>query len=103
VNATTTPIRATSEAIEAVGAKLLYLPPYSPDLKPHRLEAVFLPGYLGRQGRSVLQRPDSGRKRAEMPDPAHCGAAATAPSGLRGKNPKQGDCSPNPLLSPLAP
>jgi transposase len=28
------PVHSVQEAIEAVGAKLLYLPPYSPDLNP---------------------------------------------------------------------
>ena len=35
-NLATHKVAGVREAIEAVGARLLYLPPYSPDFQPHR-------------------------------------------------------------------
>jgi len=54
------------EAIEAAGATLLYLPPYSPDLNPiefafARLKALplgsLVPGPSGARGRVILRKP----------------------------------------------
>ncbi|MCB1797099.1 MAG: transposase, partial [Candidatus Competibacteraceae bacterium] len=48
-------VQGVREAIEAAGAKLLYLPPYSPDLDP--IEQVFPNSKAGARSRNALSLP----------------------------------------------
>ena len=53
-NASIHKVAGVREAIEAVGAKLVYLPPYSPDLNPIELVWSLLKQHLKKRGARVL-------------------------------------------------
>jgi transposase len=57
-------VEGVRKLIEAAGAKLLYLPPYSPDLNPIELAFAKLKAHL----RKVAERtmPDLGRRIAQI-------------------------------------